>query len=152
MDKSYVSHLECSISGKQYEANKVHGLSEAGRPLLVKYDLQKLKKEVSRDDISNSKIDGLWRYFHLLPVADPKNRVTLGETITPLIKLDRSVNYNNQDKGCVLVKDEGRLPTGSFKARGLCMAVSMAKQFKFCLLYTSPSPRDATLSRMPSSA
>ena len=65
-----------------------------------------------------------------MPVADPKNRVTLGETITPLIKLDRSVNYNNQDKGCVLVKDEGRLPTGSFKARGLCMAVSMAKQFK----------------------
>ena len=130
MDKSYVSHLECSISGKQYEANKVHGLSEAGRPLLVKYDLQKLKKEVSRDDIVNSKIDGLWRYFPLLPVTDPKNRITLGETITPLIKLDRSVNYNSKDKGCVLVKDEGRLPTGSFKARGLCMAVSMAKQFK----------------------
>ena len=130
MDKSYVSHLECSISGKQYEANKVHGLSEAGRPLLVKYDLQKLKKEVSRDDIANSKIDGLWRYFPLLPVTDPKNRITLGETITPLIKLDRSVNYNSKDKGCVLVKDEGRLPTGSFKARGLCMAVSMAKQFK----------------------
>ena len=130
MDKSYVSHLECSISGKQYEANKVHGLSEAGRPLLVKYDLQKLKKEVSRDDIVNSKIDGLWRYFPLLPVTDPKNRITLGETITPLIKLDRSVNYNSNDKGCVLVKDEGRLPTGSFKARGLCMAVSMAKQFK----------------------
>ena len=130
MDKSYVSHLECSISGKQYEANKVHGLSEAGRPLLVKYDLQKLKKEVSRDDIANSKIDGLWRYFPLLPVTDPKNRITLGETITPLIKLDRSVNYNSNDKGCVLVKDEGRLPTGSFKARGLCMAVSMAKQFK----------------------
>ena len=130
MDKSYVSHLECSISGKQYEANKVHGLSEAGRPLLVKYDLQKLKKEVSRDDIANSKIYGLWRYFPLLPVTDPKNRITLGETITPLIKLDRSVNYNSKDKGCVLVKDEGRLPTGSFKARGLCMAVSMAKQFK----------------------
>ena len=130
MDKSYVSHLECSISGKQYEANKVHGLSDAGRPLLVKYDLQKLKKEVSRDDIANSKIDGLWRYFPLLPVTDPKNRITLGETITPLIKLDRSVNYNSKDKGCVLVKDEGRLPTGSFKARGLCMAVSMAKQFK----------------------
>ena len=94
MDKSYVSHLECSISGKHYQANKVHGLSDAGRPLLVKYDLQKLKKEVSRDDISSSKIDGLWRYFTLLPVADPKNRVTLGETITPLIKLNRSVNYN----------------------------------------------------------
>ena len=65
-----------------------------------------------------------------MPVADPKDRVTLGETITPLIKLNRSVNYNKNDKGFVLVKDEGRLPTGSFKARGLCMAVSMAKQFQ----------------------
>jgi threonine synthase len=97
---------------------------------LVKYDLQKLKKEVSRDDLSNSTIDGFWRYFPLLPVANPKDRVTLGETITPLIKLNRSVNYNKNDKGFVLVKDEGRLPTGSFKARGLCMAVSMAKQFQ----------------------
>jgi threonine synthase len=56
--------------------------------------------------------------------------VSLGEVITPLIKLKHSVSYNEKDKGCVLVKDEGRLPTGSFKARGLCLAVSMAKQFK----------------------
>ena len=56
--------------------------------------------------------------------------VSLGEVITPLIKLKNSVSYTKLDKGSVLVKDEGRLPTGSFKARGLCMAVSMAKQFK----------------------
>ena len=130
MEKNYVSHLECSITGKKYEANKIHGLSDAGRPLLVRYDLQTLKKEVSRDDITNSKVDGLWRYSPLLPVLDPKDRVTLGETITPLIKLNRTVNYSSNDKGIVLVKDEGRLPTGSFKARGLCLAVSMAKQFK----------------------
>jgi len=130
MDKNYVSHLECSITGKKYEANKIHGLSDAGRPLLVRYDLQTLKKEVSRDDITNSKVDGLWRYSTLLPVSDPKDRVTLGETITPLIELKRTVNYSSNDKGVVLVKDEGRLPTGSFKARGLCLAVSMAKQFK----------------------
>ncbi len=130
MKKNYLSHLECSITGKKYEANKIHGLSEAGRPLLVRYDLQTLKKEVSRDDISNSKVDGLWRYSPLLPVSDPKDRITLGETITPLIKLNRTVNYSSNDKGVVLVKDEGRLPTGSFKARGLCLAVSMAKQFK----------------------
>ena len=130
MDKNYVSHLECSITGKKYEANKIHGLSDAGRPLLVRYDLQTLKKEVSRDDITNSKVDGLWRYSPLLPVLDPKDRVTLGETITPLIELKRTVNYSSNDKGVVLVKDEGRLPTGSFKARGLCLAVSMAKQFK----------------------
>jgi threonine synthase len=130
MEKNYVSHLECSITGKKYEANKIHGLSDAGRPLLVRYDLQTLKKEVSRDYIKNSKVDGLWRYSPLLPVLDPKDRVTLGETITPLIPLNRTVNYSSNDKGIVFVKDEGRLPTGSFKARGLCLAVSMAKQFK----------------------
>ena len=130
MKKNYVSHLECSITGKKYEANKIYGLSDAGRPLLVRYDLQTLKKEVSREDITNSKVDGLWRYSPLLPVLDLKDRVTLGETITPLIELNRTVNYSSNDKGVVLVKDEGRLPTGSFKARGLCLAVSMAKQFK----------------------
>ena len=130
MKKNYVSHLECSMTGKKYEANIIHGLSDVGRPLLVRYDLQTLKKEISRDDIKNSKIDGLWRYSPLLPVLNPKDRVTLGETITPLIELNRTVNYSSKDKGVVLVKDEGRLPTGSFKARGLCLAVSMAKQFK----------------------
>ena len=130
MKNNYVSHLECSITGMKYEANKIHGLSEAGRPLLVRYNLEKLKNEISRDDISNSKVDGLWRYSPLLPVADPKNRISLGETVTPLIKLNRSVNYNQYDKGHVLIKDESRLPTGSFKARGLCLAVSMAKQFE----------------------
>ena len=130
MEKNYVSHLECSITGKKYEANTIHGLSDAGRPLLVRYDLKTLKNEVSRDVITNSKLHGLWRYSPLLPVLDPKDRVTLGETITPLIELKRTVNYSSNDNGVVLVKDEGRLPTGSFKARGLCLAVSMAKQFK----------------------
>ena len=129
MSKSYVTHLECSITGKKYEANKIHGLSEAGRPLLVRYDLQKLGKEVSREDITNSKVDGLWRYSCLLPVANPSDRITLGEVVTPLIKLVNSTSYDKKSKGNLLVKDEGRLPTGSFKARGLCLAVSMAKQF-----------------------
>ena len=130
MNRYYVTHLECSMTGKKYPANEIQGLSEVGRPLLVRYDLEKIKKEISREEISNSKIDGLWRYSPLLPVKNPEDRVTLGEIITPLIKLKNSVNYNKEDKGLVLVKDEGRLPTGSFKARGLCLAVSMAKQFK----------------------
>ena len=130
MNKYYVTHLECSITGKNYPANEIQGLSEVGRPLLVRYDLEKIKKEISRKEISNSKIDGLWRYSPLLPVKSPEDRISLGEVITPLIKLENSVSYSKIDKGCVLVKDEGRLPTGSFKARGLCMAVSMAKQFK----------------------
>ncbi len=130
MNKYYVTHLECSITGKKYPANEIQGLSEVGRPLLVRYDLEKIRKEISREEISNSKIDGLWRYSPLLPVKSPEDRISLGEVITPLIKLENSVSYSKIDKGCVLVKDEGRLPTGSFKARGLCMAVSMAKQFK----------------------
>ncbi len=130
MNKYYVTHLECSMTGKKYPANEIQGLSEVGRPLLVRYDLDKIKKEISREEISNSKIDGLWRYSPLLPVKNPDDRISLGEVITPLIKLKNSVSYTKLDKGSVLVKDEGRLPTGSFKARGLCMAVSMAKQFK----------------------
>ena len=130
MNKYYVTHLECSITGKKYPANEIQGLSEVGRPLLVRYDLEKIKKEISREEITNSKIDGLWRYSPLLPVKSPEDRISLGEVITPLIKLENSVSYSKIDKGCVLIKDEGRLPTGSFKARGLCMAVSMAKQFK----------------------
>jgi threonine synthase len=129
MNKYYVTHLECSMTGKKYPANEIQGLSEVGRPLLVRYDLDKIKKEISREEISNSKIDGLWRYSPLLPVKNPDDRISLGEVITPLIKLKNSVSYTKLDKGSVLVKDEGRLPTGSFKARGLCMAVSMAKQF-----------------------
>ena len=130
MNKYYVTNLECSMTGKKYPANEIQGLSEVGRPLLVRYDLDKIKKEISREEISNSKIDGLWRYSPLLPVKNPEDRISLGEVITPLIKLKNSVSYTKLDKGSVLVKDEGRLPTGSFKARGLCMAVSMAKQFK----------------------
>ena len=130
MNKYYVTHLECSMTGKKYPANEIQGLSEVGRPLLVRYDLEKIKKEISREEISNSKIDGLWRYSPLLPVKNPEDRISLGEVITPLIKLKNSVSYSKLDQGSVLVKDEGRLPTGSFKARGLCMAVSMAKQFK----------------------
>ena len=130
MNKYYVTHLECSMTGKKYPANEIQGLSEVGRPLLVRYDLEKIKKEISRREISNSKINGLWRYSPLLPVKNPEDRISLGEVITPLIKLKNSVSYSKLDQGSVLVKDEGRLPTGSFKARGLCMAVSMAKQFK----------------------
>ena len=130
MNKYYVTHLECSMTGKKYPANEIQGLSEVGTPLLVRYDLEKIKKEISRREISNSKINGLWRYSPLLPVKNPEDRISLGEVITPLIKLKNSVSYSKLDQGSVLVKDEGRLPTGSFKARGLCMAVSMAKQFK----------------------
>ena len=129
MSETFVSHLECSLTGKTYEAGKVHELSEAGRPLLVRYDLDAIKKNVSRESIENSKEAGFWRYEQLLPVTKKENRISLGEVVTPLIPLEQSAHVLGAKPGKAIIKDEGRLPTGSFKARGLCLAVSMAKEF-----------------------
>jgi threonine synthase len=129
MTQTFVSHLECSITGKRYPAGEVHGLSEAGRPLLVRYDLERLAGAVSRETIASSAEPGFWRYAPFLPVTRAENRVSLGEVMTPLIALERSAAELGATPGMALVKDEGRLPTGSFKARGLCLAVSMAREF-----------------------
>jgi threonine synthase len=118
--RSFLTHLECSLTGELYEADQVHSLSHAGRPLLVRYDLKALGAAISRSDIQARPTD-MWRWRELLPVRDRKDIVSLGEIETPLIPIPRSGGAR------VLVKDEGRLPTGSFKARGLVMAVSMAK-------------------------
>ena len=129
MTQTYVSHLECSLTGKRYPAGEVHGLSEAGRPLLVRYDLDAMAKGFTKADLAAASDPGFWRYAAMLPVTDPKNRVSLGEAVTPLIPLARAAEALGGRPGKVVVKDEGRLPTGSFKARGLCLAVSMAKEF-----------------------
>lgn len=129
MSTDFVTHLECAYTGEVLEKGKVHTLSSAGKPLLVKYDLAQMREEVSRDSVEGSGEAGFWRYSPLLPVADAANRVSLGEVVTPLVGLERSVEHLALDGGEVLVKDESRLPTGSFKARGLCLAVSMAKEF-----------------------
>lgn len=129
MTETFVSHLECSLTGKTYPAGQVHGLSEAGRPLLVRYDLERMAAAVTRQSIAASPDPGMWRYAAMLPVTRPENRISLGEVMTPLIPLHRSLATLGGTPGNVLVKDEGRLPTGSFKARGLCLAVSMAKEF-----------------------
>lgn len=121
---SFVTNLECSITGKSdYEAGKIHGLSEAGRPLLVRYDLDKIKTSVTKEEIE-SRPGGFWKYRELLPVNTGKAMVSLGEVMTPLIPLEYSVPNGHN----IIVKDEGRLPTGSFKARGLALAVAMAKE------------------------
>jgi len=126
-ESNFVTHLECSLTGKKYEKNKIHGLSEEGKPLLVRYNLKKMGEIISREDIGKNSEPGFWRYSFMLPVEKKENRISLGEVITPLIKLEEAVkkfNFNST----VHIKDEGLLPTSSFKARGLAMAVSMAKQ------------------------
>ena len=125
---SYVSHLECAYTGQHYPADGLHSISEEGKPLLVRYNLSRLGSEIDRADIEASPEPGFWRYSALLPVAKPEDRISLGEVITPLVGLERSAHLIGAAPGKVLVKDESRLPTGSFKARGLALAVSMAKQ------------------------
>ncbi len=118
---TFVTHLECSLTGERYEVDRLQGLSKAGRPLLVRYDLAAAGEALSRKALEQRQTD-MWRWRELLPVRRTENIVSLGEIETPLIPIPRSGGAN------VLVKDEGRLPTGSFKARGLVMAVAMAKE------------------------
>ena len=118
---TFVTHLECSLTGERYDADALHNLSRAGRPLLVRYDLAAAGDALGRDALEARPTD-LWRWRELLPVRHTRNIVSLGEIETPLVPILRSGGPG------VLVKDEGRLPTGSFKARGLVMAVAMARE------------------------
>src|SRR6185437_4520908 len=121
---SFVTHLECSLTGERYAADQVHNLSRAGKPLLVRYDLPGVARALSKATLASRPQD-LWRYRELLPVRRARDVVSLGEAMTPLIALPAIARKLGARD--ILVKDEGRLPTGSFKARGLVMAVSMAK-------------------------
>jgi threonine synthase len=122
---TFVTHLECGYTGSEYESDVVHGLSDEGKPLLVRYDLAAVRESVSKDELS-SRPTGMWRYREFLPVRQSANVVSLGETETPVVPLPTMAAELGLDE--ILVKDEGRLPTGSFKARGIAMAVSMAKE------------------------
>lgn len=121
---SFVTHLECGLTGERYEADRLHNLSAAGRPLIVRYDLDGVRAALSKDDLAVRPRD-LWRWRELLPVREPANIVSLGEAETPLVRLGAAERRLGLAE--LLVKDEGRLPTGSFKARGIALAVSMAK-------------------------
>ena len=127
---SFVTHLECSLTGERYPADTVQTISRAGRPLLVRYDLDGVRRALPREALAG-RPQTLWRYRELLPVRRAENVVSLGEAMTPLVPLPRIAARLGQGRtggGEILVKDEGRLPTGSFKARGLVLAVSMAKE------------------------
>jgi len=120
---SCVSHLECSMTGKRYEAGIPHNLSEAGKPLLVRYDTDKIKNIVTKEEIETRQ-GGFWKYREFLPLTKSDSVISLGEVMTPIVPLNYSVPLDVN----VMVKDEGRLPTGSFKARGLGIAAAMAKE------------------------
>jgi len=121
---TFVTHLECSMTGERYPADELHNLSRAGKPLLVRYDLAGVKKSLGREALAQRPHD-LWRYRELLPVRRIEDIVSLGEAVTPIVAMPKLAKMLATTE--ILVKDESRLPTGSFKARGLAMAVSMAK-------------------------
>ncbi|MBC7986430.1 MAG: threonine synthase [Sphingomonadaceae bacterium] len=120
--ETFLTHLECSRTGERLPADTLHNLSPAGAPLLARYDLDGVRSAMTREALA-ARAPNFWRYRELLPIRDAAHIASLGEEITPLIPL------RNACDGDVLVKDEGRLPTGSFKARGLAVAVAMAKSF-----------------------
>jgi threonine synthase len=120
------THLECTRCGATYESETPQRLSPCClKPLYPRYDLVSIASRVTREQIACRSAD-LWRYHEVLPVRDPANAVRLGEGWTPLIDAPRLADRLGVARA--LVKDEGQNPTASFKARGLCMAVSRAKE------------------------
>ena len=120
----HVTHLECSLTGERHDADRLHNLSRAGKPLLVRYDLDAVRLDAAT---LAARPAGMWKWRELLPLPEGVAPVSLGEPETPLVPLPRTAA--RAGAGNLIVKDEGRLPTGSFKARGLAMAVSMARHF-----------------------
>ncbi|MCH7813338.1 MAG: threonine synthase [Planctomycetes bacterium] len=122
---AFVTHLESAIDGTTLPADRVQTM-HADRPLWVRYDLAAVRDAVCPADLT-ARPPTLWRYRELLPVRDDEAIVSLGETMTPLLPVPRL----GKELGLtdLWIKDESRLPTQSFKSRGMAVAVSMAKQF-----------------------
>jgi threonine synthase len=121
---SFLTHLECTFCGRAFDADAVHGVCpDDRRPLYPRYDLDALSGAVRREELAG-RVSSLWRYREFLPVRDPRHVVTLGEGWTPLVPLTRLAQ--RWGLASAWVKDEGQMPTGSFKARGMAVAVSRA--------------------------
>lgn len=123
---TFFTHLECGYCGKNHEADKLWNLcTKCGKPLLARYDTESASKAFVRETLANRE-PTLWRYREMLPVRDMSKALCLGEGYTPLIhakRLGEALGYEH-----LYIKDEGVNPTGSFKARGLVMAVSRAHE------------------------
>jgi threonine synthase len=120
-----VSHLECSLCATRFEANKIHNLCPCGGALLVRYDLKTIRENWTRDSLAQSS-PNIWRYWPVLPATRRETVVSLGEGMTPLLHTQRlGAAIGLPD---LWVKDEGLNPTGSFKARGMTCAITMARE------------------------
>lgn len=122
----YVTHLECGACSAEHPANTVQTVcNSCGKPLLVRYDLSRAGRALTREAL-RGRVPSMWRYREVLPVRNEENIVTLGEGFTPLLPAQRLAERLGITQ--LLVKDESRNPTASFKARGMSAAVSMAKE------------------------
>ncbi len=121
----YMSHLECPKCNAKHDPHKITQLCpECGAPLLVRYDLNKVKANFKKEDLVSRKPD-LWRYRELLPLVDDQHKVTLGEGMTPLLVLDKLSKKLGVE---LYLKDEGIIPSGTFKSRGAAVGISRAKE------------------------
>jgi threonine synthase len=121
---SFFSHVRCSVCGRQFDRNRLWNLCpDCHKPLLAEYSLDLVAKALKKNELKNRPTN-IWRYRELLPIINPRYQLSLGEGWTPLIRaygLEKLFNFSQ-----IFIKDEGMNPTGSFKARGLCIAVSRA--------------------------
>jgi threonine synthase len=123
---NFLTHLECTHCGRTFDADALHGACpEDGRPLYARYDLEAIAQAVRREELGRREAS-LWRYQEFLPVRDPRQIVTLGEGWTPLLPLTQLGEQWGLSRAWV--KDESVMPTGSFKARGMAVAVSRARE------------------------
>ncbi len=123
---NYLTHLECSVCGDRHSPHELQTTCRTcGKALFARYDLTAAKSGFTRNDLARQP-NSMWRYAPLLPVESPDNIVSLGEVMTPVLRLEKLGRQLGVEM--LFMKDEGHLPTGSFKARGLAMAVSKAKE------------------------
>jgi len=126
---SFFRSLQCTSCASSFEADAIHGVCpRCQKVLFARYDLAALEKAITPNDFSGRRWD-MWRYQELLPVRDEVNIVTLGEGMTPLLRISERVSARLGFQGGRLsIKDEGKNPTGTFKARGMAAAISKAKE------------------------
>lgn len=124
---NFFTHLECGYCGKIFDKDKIWNLcNECGKPLLAKYNIEKAKSVFTKE-ILKDRDKTLWRYWEMLPVNDEKYKLSLGEGYTPLSRAKKLGDLFGIEN--LFIKDEGLNPTTSFKARGLCLAISKAFEF-----------------------
>lgn len=123
---SHLTAIVCSTCGRTFSIVEIHTFCpDCQSTLIAKYDLESIRKETDRDEIRR-RPKGMWRWHEILPVQNIKNIVSLGEGDTPLLPLSRIGHELGLSH--LFIKDESNNPTGSFKARGLCAAISRAKE------------------------